>query len=118
MLVQTAIICHMRTLCTRENYRSGSRVHIHLGETSKKETPHPLQCRTSEGIDPPFGKAIVDSLFDGGNAEKKAALATMGHMFECYEALRSGGDFVGKLTLHGRVFALQFGPFEKHFPET
>ena len=60
----------------------------------------------------------MDELFDDSNPEEKAAKAAMGHMFECYEALRGAGDFVGRLTLHSRLFALQFVALEEHFPAT
>ena len=45
-------------------------------------------------------------------------MTTMGHMFECYEALHGAGDFVDGLTLHSRLFALQFVALEEHVPAT
>ena len=83
-----------------------------------KKKPH-LRCSAAQARALiPFGKEVVDSLFEDGNLEEKAAKAAMGHMFECYEALRGSGDFVGILTLHSRLFALQFVALDRHFPWT
>ena len=60
----------------------------------------------------------MDELFDDSSPEEKAAKTAMGHMFECYEALRGDGDFVGRLTVHSRLFALQFVALETYFPAT
>ena len=60
----------------------------------------------------------MDSLFDGGNAEDVVARAAMGHMFECYEALRGGVDCIHALALHSRLLALQSIALEEHFLET
>ena len=57
-------------------------------------------------------------MFDDSNLEEKAAKAATGHMFECYEALRGDDDFRGRLTLHSRLFALQYVALEEYFPET
>ena len=65
----------------------------------------------------PFGKEIVDELFDDSNPEEKAAKAAMRHMFECYEALRGDADFRDRLALHSRLFALQYVALEEYFPE-
>ena len=66
----------------------------------------------------PFGKELVDELFDDSNPEELAAKTAMGHMFECYEALHGADDFVGRLTLHSRLFALQFVALEEYFSGT
>ena len=60
----------------------------------------------------------MDELFDDSNPQEKAAKAAMGHMFECYEALRGDGDFRDRLALHSRLFALQFVALEAYFPGT
>lgn len=56
-------------------------------------------------------------MFDQSNGEENAARAAMGHMFECYEALRGNGDFASTLSKHSRLFALQFIALEEHYPE-
>ena len=81
-----------------------------------KKTPH-LRCSAAQARALiPFGKELVDELFDDRNPEEKAAKTAMGHMFECYEALHGADDFVGRLTLHSRLFALQFVVLEEYFP--
>ena len=83
-----------------------------------KKKPH-LRCSAAQARALiPFGKELVDELFDDSNPEEKAAKTAMGHMFECYEALHGADDFVGRLTLHSRLFALQFVALEEYFPGT
>ena len=83
-----------------------------------KKKPH-LRCSAAQARALiPFGKEIVDELFDNSIPEEKAAKAAMGHMFECYEALRGDVDFKDRLALHSRLFALQYVTLEEYFPET
>ena len=63
-----------------------------------KKKPH-LRCSAAQvRALIPFGKEIVDSLFDGGNAEEKAARAAMGHMLES----TSRGEILGHACLSYR----------------
>ena len=55
----------------------------------------------------PFGKEVVDELFDDSIPEEKAAK----------EALRGNADFRDRLALHSRLFALQYVALEEYFPE-
>ncbi len=60
----------------------------------------------------------MDELLDNSSHEEKAGKAAMGHMFECYEALRGDGDSRDRLALHSRLFALQYVALEEYFPQT